>query len=144
MAITGDFAIFGKLKAMIGRLEQVPKKMAAPLARKLDARFQKQFDTGTDAYGKPWAPLAVSTIRRKGGDARILIRTGMSRAVSYVASLGGGVRFTIGGALKWHMQPSRNRPARPVLPIHGLPATWRADAVEVGGEEFAKVIGGRA
>lgn len=144
MSLTGDWEIFGKLKAMVGRLEQVRPSVARKLAPKLDRRLQSCFDTGTDPYGKPWAKLKASTVIRKRGDTRILIRSGMSRALTYVAALGQGVAFTIGGALGWHMNPTANRVARRILPIFGLPATWRQDCVDVAGEAFAKIVGGRS
>ena len=144
MGLSGDWQVFGKLKALVGRLEQVRPSVARKLAPRLDRRLQACFDAGTDPYGKPWAPLKPSTLVRKGGDARILIRTGMSRALTYVAALGQGVGITIGGALGWHMNPTAHRVARPILPVHGLPATWRQDAADVAGEEFAREIGGRS
>lgn len=145
MGLSGDWQVFGRLKALIGRMEQIPKATARKLAPKIDARIQACFDNGRDPYGKPWAPLKPSTIVRKKGDARILIRTGMSRALTYVANLAPeGVRITIGGALGWHMNPAKHRVARPILPIHGLPKTWAQDARDVAGAEFAREIGGRS
>ncbi len=148
MPVSGDFGIFGifgKLKAVVRRLDEVPARYSRKLAPLLDAELQRTIAAGTDPHGKPWAPLAPATIRRKKGDRRILIRTGASRALTYIASLGAqGVRITVGGAFRWHMAPTPHRPARPVLPIHGLPATWTALARKVGGDEFARVLGGRA
>jgi len=145
MPLTGDFGFVGKLKAMARRLEEVPARYSRKLAPLLDADLQRTIDAGTDPNGRPWAPLKESTIRRKGGDARILIRSGISRGLTYIASLGSsGIRMTVGGAYRWHMQPTAHRVARPVLPIYGLPATWRALAVQIGGEEFARALGGRS
>lgn len=131
------------LKGAIARIEKFASsargKVAKKLAPKLDARIQAQFDNGTDAYGKPWAPLLPQTVRRKGGNAQINVRTGETGASSYALATGNRVVITYGGAAI-HLQngdPGKNRVPRPIAPTGTIPKTWSQDAKDAA-DEVAK------
>lgn len=69
----------------VGQFKFQLKSMHEPLKRStrmLSKDIERQFDAGG---APPWEPLRESTIKRKGGDRRILIRTGnlKRRAVQY-------------------------------------------------------------
>lgn len=103
------------------------------LEQRMLKRTQKRFLQEVDPDGKPWEPLALSTIKRKGHE-RILIRTGkMARDIQVIkgrtAKGSGTVRVNTGAGFaigvpntpyaKHHQygQPSKNVPARPFLGI---------------------------
>jgi len=69
----------------VGNFKFQLKSLHEPLrrsSRELSKDIGRQFDEGG---GPPWEPLEESTVKRKGGDRRILIRTGKlkRRAVQY-------------------------------------------------------------
>lgn len=86
--------------------------------RTLDA-IDDGFDHGTDALGRPWAPLSEETIRRKGHN-QILVDTGAMRESidaeadrsRKIARIGSNSEI-----LPYHELgvPENNLPARPVL-----------------------------
>ncbi len=142
MPLTGDLAAFGKLGRLVRELGGVPSRASSALADRLTERMRDCFTTESDPYGVPWAPLKASTVRRKGGNAVVLYRTGETGASCYARPMGGaGVALTAGGAAVWHMTDSGTRPARKVLPDHGLPPAWREDVAAVLGAEVARSMG---
>ncbi len=142
MPLTGDFAKLGRLRATLERLGRIPSRVAARAAPLIDARLREQFATGTDPYGKGWAPLAASTVRRKGFDT-ILVESGAGRAgTSAATASGAGIRIVLGPHLAFHMLPAKGRPERKVLPTQGLPRGWRADIAAVYLEEMGREFRG--
>ena len=107
-----------RLGENLGKLAQVPSRIARPICVGINEQIQKQFDEGKDPYGTPWKPLKPSTVKRKGGDTRILIRTG--ELLAAIASQLVSIDY-----LGYHMTATANRVARPVFPHrNGLPKTW--------------------
>ncbi len=140
--LIGDFAKLGKLAGLARALARVPSRVATPLAERLSERVRDTYANECDPYGVPWAPLAASTVRRKGGNSVILSRTGASAADCGARPMGNaGVQVYAGGAAGWHSAPSGTRPARPVLPTRGLPPAWREDIAAVLGAEYARALG---
>ena len=137
MPLTG--AGLGQMRAALRKLLEVPAKAAPEVAVAIDNKLQDSFANECDAYGNKWAALAPSTVKRKGGNTVIMYRTGASRAQTHaVAARGSGVKVTIGEKLQHHMAPEGTRPARPILPTHGLPATWRAAIKAAVDASFAR------
>lgn len=131
------------LKGVIARLEKFTAsfrgEVAKRLARKLDRRIQAQYDNGTDAYGKPLPELLPQTVRRKGGNLQINVRTGETQATSYALATGNRIVITYGGAAI-HLQngdPAKNRVPRPIAPTGTTPKTWTDDA-KIAADEVAK------
>ncbi len=140
MPLQGDLKQFGLFRAMLDRMARVPSRVAVPAARALETRWRASYAAGTDPYGKPWAPLKPSTVRRKG-HATILVETGETFDLTRVLALpGAGIKFTVGPKGFWHLTATENRAARPILPLYGLPATWRADIQAVAQQEFGKAL----
>lgn len=111
-------------------LAKVPSKIARAVATRLDNRYRDMFANERDPYGRPWAPLKASTLRRKGGNSVVLYRTGALNAeTSVTPAAGSGVKIKLGPAAIYAQEgdPGRNRPPRLLLPSYGLPATWRQD-----------------
>jgi hypothetical protein len=125
MPLTGSG--IGQIRASLAKLAAVPSRAAPAVALEIDNLLLKSFADECDAYGRKWAPLAPSTVKRKKGNTVIMYRTGASQAATHaVAAQGAGVRISTGPKMAYHLEPSGTRPARPILPIYGLPATWRA------------------
>lgn len=117
-----------KFRNVAKRLLEVPSRVAADVAPVLERRLRATYLAGQDPYGKPLAPLKASTIRRKGGDARIMIRTEETLQLTNVRPLSGaGIAIKIGPKAEWHLEPTPDRVARPLVPLHGAPARWIAD-----------------
>lgn len=117
----------GQIRASLAKLAGVPSRAAPAVAIAIDNKLQDSFANECDAYGRPWAPLAPSTVKRKKGNSVIMYRTGASRAATHaVAAAGAGVRIATGPKMAFHLAASGTRPARPILPIYGMPASWNA------------------
>lgn len=109
------------------QLEKIPDTIAAEVAPKIDADLKAQFDKGVNAYGNAWKPLSESTLRRKGGDARILRRTDtLSSDVSAEAVGNSGIQMTVPNPGTYHQTGTRHMPARKILPDGtALPRKWQ-------------------
>lgn len=128
MQLVGDFAKLGLLRKSLRDLAAVPSQVSKDVATRLDQRVNDCFANETDVYGKPFASLKASTVRRKKGNTVIMYRTGRTQAQSgAVAMAGAGVRVYIGPAGYWHLEKSGTRPERLLLPKYRLPKTWRED-----------------
>ncbi len=114
---SGSLARLGQLAATMRRLGDVPSRAAPAVATELARLIDQQFSAGTDPYGKAWAALLPQTVQRKGGDKRILIRTGdMRSAVSVRPAAGGGVVITIGPYAGFHQEGTKHMARRMLLP----------------------------
>lgn len=108
---------------LIDALPEATADAVAETARDAYDAQQSNWDTGRDAMGLPWAPLAPETIRRKG-NTDILIDTGEMKDDTEVAVDRGSMAARVGPTtdrsaeiLSYHEYgvPSRGMPARPVL-----------------------------
>jgi len=124
--------VYGSSKTAASRIAkfaaEVPQRLAKELAPMLDERTRDMFANEADPYGKPWAPLKASTIRRKKGNAVILYRNNNLGPGTYVLYTGRRLVFTYGPAAQYAQDGSDNRVPRLVAPAYGIPATWREDA----------------
>ncbi len=131
---------FRKLADNLGRLAQVPSRIVAPVVERINAELDKQFAQGSNPYGDPWAELEASTVKRKRGDTRILLRTDKMRASTTAKATGGAgieLRTEVYGG--FHQSGTKHMVAREVLPARGdLPVAWQAAI----GEEYAKAFSG--
>lgn len=111
----------------LAQLKDIPATIAEEVAPKIDADLKAQFDKGVNAYGNAWKPLAASTIKRKGGDSRILRRTDtLSSQVSAEASGKSGIEITLPDPGVHHQFGTRHMPARKILPDGtALPRRWQ-------------------
>jgi phage gpG-like protein len=129
--------------------------LLAGIGQSLSALVRKQFETSTDPYGRPWEPL-------KSRDGKPLYNTGgLANSVRFTVGrdsveVGVGfpwIRTHQFGATIYPKRASRLRflirgktvfarkvtiPTRPVLPLQGLPNSWKA-AIE---NEAARIIQG--
>lgn len=149
--VRGDWAA---LDALVTRLNTVDKARVAAtkrIAHEAERRVAAGFNRSHEPDGTPWKPLKRPTARARKGvprDAvgrfaasrgprpgRPLIKTRalyLSVQQSYLTPLG----FVIETALPYAATHQYGRgpiPARPFLPLDGLPASWEAAFREVGG-----------
>jgi hypothetical protein len=109
---------------------EIPQRVAKELAPRLDQRARDMFANEEDVYGKPFAPLAASTVRRKKGNSVILYRNNELGPGTYVLYTGRRLVFTYGPAAQYAQDGDAgrgNRPPRLLAPTFGIPKTWLAD-----------------
>lgn len=120
----------GRLQDTLRRLGEVPRRAAAIASPKLTRLLQRQYRTGVDPYGRPWAPLRPATLQRHGPppltDTRAM-RAGTRAMVPRPHYA--GIRLVVGAPYGYFHQVGfrvhgRRVPARRILPQYGLPATW--------------------
>lgn len=135
-----------KIGEAIARLRQVPDAIqsgieaSAPL---LADRISAGFDSGTDPYGRPWAPLSPRTLA-KGRTPPPLTDTGAMRDAITVTGDGYSVAiYSPDEKSSWHQEgdgaPGQDLPARPFLPESELPDTWVADMQQSIDAEIGKL-----
>ncbi len=136
---------FDDLASTLAELEDIPSRIASDVAGGINELIQDQFVSGSDPYGNPWAPLLPSTVRRKGGDTRILRRTdALSSQTIARSTSGAGIEITSIEYGGYHQGPTADRVARPILPDGGeLPESWQEVIEEKTSTAFAKAMGRR-
>jgi hypothetical protein len=127
--------VYGSSKNAATRLAnfaaEVPARVAKELAPVLDEFARDMFANEEDVYGRPWAPLAASTVRRKRGNSVILSRTNNLGPGTYVLYTGRRLVFTYGPGAQYAQDGDAgrgNRPPRLLAPAYGVPKAWKAAA----------------
>lgn len=139
-------AALGKLvafRANLRRLAGVPSRVARRAAPRITVIIRLNTSAGLDAYGKPFAPLAPSTLAR-GRHPPPMVDTGRSLAETRARPLSGaGITIEIGGAYVYHVSSYKTRPVRSVVPERaGLPASWNAALKLSSDQEFRTIFPG--
>lgn len=136
--------VLGRLAETIDALANVPSRAARPVADAINDLLEEEFEEGKAPNGIAWASLAPRTLKRHGPPP--LTHTGEMRDGTVAAPTAGkGVAITVpfpGGIHQtgasdgdWHM------PARPILPVNGLPAKWKK-AIDKAISDTTKKKGG--
>ena len=130
---------FRDLAERLAELEGIPSRIARDVADGINESIADQFATGTDPYGKPWAPLLPQTVRRKGGDTRILRRSdALSSETVARPTSGSGIEITSVESGQYHQGGTKHMVARKVLPDGAeLPDAW-TEAIEKATEKAFK------
>ena len=132
---------FADLTARIAELEGIPSRIAREVADGISAKLRAQFETSTDPDGRPWAPLLPQTVKRKGGDTRILRRTdAMSGATTAKPESGAGVEVISIDYAERHQTGTKHMVARPILPEGEIPASWQSIISDAADRAFKKVL----
>lgn len=133
---------FDGLIDTLSELDGIPSRIARTVADRLNEEIGDQFVRQTDPYGKPWAPLLPSTVRRKRGDTRILARTDeLASTTEASPTAGAGIEITSVEYGQFHQSGTKNMTRRAVLPDEGeLPPAWLDIIQEATDEEFAKAM----
>jgi len=118
---------FGMLQhAIIEATQKVTRETIKAAVPEIERLIQQQFDEGKDPYGKPWAPLKPSTLRR-GRRPPPLTDTRAMRDGIKVRGIEDGISIDVPASYaSFHQEgaPKVNLAARPMLPEHGLPESW--------------------
>lgn len=126
-AAAADRAI-SRMVRVLNELGQLPRKLAVAAAPEVTNLLHAQFDAGKDPYGRPWKPLAASTLRR-GRRPPPLTKTGKLRDGTVARPMSGGrigLTLRIGAPYGVYHQLGNSRlPQRQIFPGHVMPATWR-------------------
>lgn len=115
------------VRAALRELTKVPALASQDGAKAIERLWRRNYRAGLDPYGNPWEKLKRSTIIRKGHDRKMWESGDTYRDTKAFPLPGAGIGLATGYKAEWHMKPTENRPARKVMPAHGLPATWRAE-----------------
>jgi len=130
------------LRTSLERLaREVPAKIAQRAAQGITAQIRQDTQAGLDCYGKPFAPLAPATVKKKG-HSRPMLDTERSIAETRATALrGAGITVHVGGHYERHLTQEDDRPAREVAPTRGpLPATWARRVDNAAKIEAARAI----
>jgi len=120
------------------------------VGRVLKARIQEGFQSGTDPYGLPWAPLKFRSGQPLLDRGHLMasvdyqverdsVEIGTNRAYAPVHQFGATIEAR-GRALRFFVEGRPvfvkrvTVPARPMFPLEGLPEDWETDALEAIGE----------
>lgn len=133
---------FADLAARLRELEGIPSRISGEVAKGINAEIQKQFTSGTDPYGRAWKPLLPQTVRRKGGDRRILRRTdNMSSETVARPMSGAGVEVTSVSYGGYHQIGTKHMVARPIGPDGAeLPDSWQKVIDKTSSDAFKKAL----
>jgi phage gpG-like protein len=117
------------VRKTIEELARLPHKLAVVASPDITRELQSQFTGGKDPYGRPWAPLKPSTLRKHGPPP--LTDSGRLKSGTFARPGRGGILVEIGASYgAFHQLGFRVHgtkvPARKILPARGMPAAWRA------------------
>lgn len=133
---------FADLAARLGELAQVPSRIAGPVAADINDALQEEFEGEHDPYGRPWAKLAESTVRRKGHD-QILYETGALQNNTVARpTRGAGIEITSLPYGEYHQDGTSRMPARKILPdgANALPPEWQESIDRNTEQAFRKAM----
>lgn len=133
---------FRALSERLAELASIPSRIAPVVAEGINTELQREFAEGSDAYGRPWKPLLPSTVKRKGGDTRILMRTdALSMETRARPSRSAGVEISSLPFGQFHQGGTKFMVARKVLPDGGdLPLSWQRVIESAQAAAFAQVM----
>ncbi len=137
---------FRDMIARLAELEQIPSRIAKEVSAGISALVVDQFAGSHDPYGRPWKPLLPQTVKRKGGDSRILLRTdAMANGITVKPTSGAGVAIDVGNTStpygQFHQSGTKRMVARKILPDGSdLPKAWESLISEAADREFKKVL----
>ena len=144
----GAVAALQRVIRAVEELGRLPKKLAVASATPITNLLHEEFDKGQDPYGRPWKPLAKSTIRR-GRRPPPLSKTKTLRNNTKAVPMRGsriGLTLVVGAPYGIFHQESKNQkrlPRREFLPTRGMPQSWRkvldTQAKRIADQAFAGV-----
>lgn len=137
--MANDFSKLDKLAATLRDLSHLPSQISKEVSEEITKELKKEYARGTDPYGKVWAPLKPSTLKR-GRRPPPLTDTGKMRDGTKAVPLpGAGVAVVVGAEYgKYHQTGTERMAARPILPDRGMPRTWREIVKRVAGNAIVK------
>lgn len=143
MPLIGDISRLAGLQRNLAELAHVPAATSREVSDRLNPMLQQEYATGTDPYGRPWAPLRASTLKKGRRPPPLTASGAMRRGTKAFPLPGAGVGFSLPFPGNIHQGGSvRNLAARPVLPRGGrLPASWGLVIRESARDQVRKRLG---
>lgn len=127
-----DAWAIARVAKAIGELSSVPSQASKEAAKEIERLIRRQFSTGTDPYGKPWANLST------GGRSYLLKTRHLIASIHVKPRAGAGIVVTVDTTYAKYLQTGTARmPARKILPENRLPRSWEL-AIERAIERVAK------
>lgn len=133
MPFRGNTKKIASVARSIQKLSDVPDRAARAVAEDISEFIQDEFDGGADPYGRAWADLTESTLKRRpyrgfppltdSGDLRDSVEVTPVKGRGVVIKFVGGSRSAESAG--FHQFGTENMVARRILPNNGLPALWR-------------------
>lgn len=120
-----SFSAAAKYRKIQKELLKVPSQVSRDGALGIEKMWRRSYMAGTDPYGNEWAANKDSTIRKKGHDWVMVDSQETLNKTRARALPGAGIGLVTGKNAAYHLEATENRPARPVLPLYGLPKAWR-------------------
>ena len=133
--LSGDFAELAKVIKSLGNVakDSIPT-IAIKGAVEINKVVEQQFASGTDPYGRSWADLKASTVK-KGRKPPPLTASGrMRRMAKAVPSAKGTITEKIPFPAPIHQAGSAQMAARVLVPHGLLPRSWSEPLQRVGVE----------
>jgi len=140
MPLYGDMDKLGQLIRNLSQLSSVPSQISKEVSDKITVELQEQYKDGKDPYGKQWAPLKPSTLK-KGRTPPPLDDTGRMKSGTKAFPLknaGIGINLPFPGF--FHQAGTKNMEARKVLPEKTLPKSWSAAIRESAAKNIKKAL----
>jgi hypothetical protein len=126
-----------RIASAIRALTHVPSRASRGAATTIGRLIDRQFETGTDPYGRRWKALKPSTIKRKG-HAQIGVDSHRMRdSIDVRPMSGAGVQITVGPDYAAYFAKRR-----PLFPTHGLPRAWRNAVTDALTQEAKATLSG--
>lgn len=119
------------IQAMARDLRAMPmavrNRVSVAVKDEINLLLQEQFDGGFDPDGRPWAPLAMSTLRR-GRHSPPLTDTGRMRAHVRAVRVGTNVAIESEPPAVYHQSGTSRMPRRQIWPdtLSGMPARYES------------------
>lgn len=140
MPLYGDMDKLGQLIRNLERLSEVPSQVSKEVVGKITQELQNEYKAGQDSYGKAWAPLKPSTLKR-GRTPPPLTSTGkMSGGTKAFPLPNAGVGINLPFPGFFHQKGTKNMAARKVLPEKTLPKNWYAAIKDAATKTIRKTL----
>jgi hypothetical protein len=140
MPLSGDFQRLGQLGRNLETLVRVPSRVAGAVAPRIARAIDREFTTGRDPYGRPWAPLRPSTIAKGRKPPPLTHTREMRDGLSVKPMPAAGIAITFAKEIPaiFHQKGTRYMARREILPTNVLPREWN----QILGEESRRAFGG--
>jgi hypothetical protein len=125
VALTGDFAGLGRLEANLLRLAEVPSQASKAASSEIQKLVEAEYDTGSDATGRAWAPLRPATLAKGRTPPPLTATHAMRDGTKVAPQAGAGIQITFDTDYAvFHHTGTEHMEARPVAPTGAFPASW--------------------
>jgi hypothetical protein len=133
---------FRDLSDRLAELQGLPSRITREASESITELLAEEFAQSKNAYGNAWKPLKTSTVRRKGGDTRILRDTDdLASATVARPSSGSGIEIVSGDVGGYHQTGTKRMVARKILPDgSALPKSWTQAVQDAAENAFKKVM----